>query len=208
MELIRLIVIDDHSVVRRGLRRYMELFPDLEIAAEAANGLDGLAMAVSVAHDLILLDMALPDMDGIATTGALKALVPTTPIIIFTSACEQATLLAALRAGVQGFLLKDVGADELALAIRTVHAGHPYLQPYVASLLINSTLQQPRHEARLTGREQQIYDLLTCGLSNRQIAAELRISEKTASVHVSNLISKLGLRNRTEVALYALQSTR
>lgn len=208
MELIRLVVVDDHSVVRRGLRRYMQFFPDLEIAAEASNGHEALVLATTLAPDVILLDLAMPGMDGIATTALLRSILPGTPIIIFTSACDPATLLAALRAGAQGFLLKDVGADELALAIRTVRAGQPYLQPSVASMLINSTLQPPAAAgtAQLTARERQIYDLLTSGLSNRQIASELGISEKTASVHVSNLMSKLGLRNRTQVALYAFQS--
>lgn len=207
MELIRLIVVDDHSVVRRGLRRYMQFFPDIVVAAEAATGHEALELAAQVAPDVILLDLALPTMDGIATAVALRSLLPKTPIIIFTSTCDQATLLAALRAGAQGFLLKDIGADELALAIRTVRAGQPYLQPSVASLLIDRTLQRSPQVDQLTGREQQIYTLLARGLSNRQIAAELQISEKTASVHVSNLMRKLGLRNRTQVALSALQST-
>jgi NarL family two-component system response regulator LiaR len=206
MEHCRLMVIDDHAVVRRGLRRYVEMMSDVELVAEAENGPDAIALAPLVRPDVILLDLMLPGMDGIAIAQILKQRLPRTPIIILTGTFSQPSLKAALRAGVSGFLLKDVGIEELALAIRTVRSGQPYLQPCVAHELISDVLQPPPCPLPgLTSRERQIYDLLAAGMSNKQIAAELRISEKTISVHVSNLMGKLGLRNRTQVALAALQ---
>jgi NarL family two-component system response regulator LiaR len=205
MKPIRLLVIDDHTVVRRGLRRYIELLPGMELAAEASNGLEALALAPSTAPDVIITDVMMPEMDGIAAVTALRQLLPHTPILVLTTFCARETILAALRAGANGFLLKDVGIDELALAIRTVLAGQPYLQPRVPQQLIESSLGEASPLVRLTAREQQIAALVGCGMSNKQIAAELRISEKTISVHVSNLMAKLNLRSRTQLALYALQ---
>jgi two-component system, NarL family, response regulator LiaR len=206
MERIRLLVIDDHAVIRRGLRRYVELIQDVEVVAEAASGAEALALAPMVAPDVILLDLMMPGMNGITTASLLRQILPHAPIIIFTSACSQSSLIDVLRAGVSGVLLKTVEIDELALAIRTVRGGLPYLQPSVAGQLISGAVDPAEAAPHLTGRERQIYDLLADGQSNKQIAARLRISEKTISVHVSNLMGKLGVRSRTQVALMAISA--
>ena len=206
MNQIRLLIADDHAVVRHGLRRYFELLPEMQLAAEAGGGPEALALAPAVNPDVILLDLMMPEMDGIATATALKRLLPQTPILILTTFCTPETVAGALRAGASGFLMKDVGIDELALAIHTVRDGRPYLQAYAAQQLINGKLYPDRPSTRLTSREQQICALIARGQSNKQIGAELRISEKTVSVHVTNVMSKLGFRSRTQLALYALQA--
>jgi DNA-binding NarL/FixJ family response regulator len=203
MELIQVLVIDDHPVVRRGLRRYFELLPDIRLAGEATGGAEALALAPRLRPDVILLDLSMPEMDGLAVARAIQALLPGTPILIFTSACSTEHVLGALRAGASGFLLKGADVDEVGLAIRTAAAGQPYLTPLAARVLISDSLD-PAPAARLTGRERAVYELVGRGLSNRAIAAELGMSEKTTSVHLSNLMAKLGLRSRTQVAVHAL----
>lgn len=204
MKLTRVLVVDDHPVVRRGLRRYFELLPDMELAGEAAGGPEALSLASRLRPDLILLDLSMPEMDGLAVARALQVLLPGTPILIFTSSCGAEHVLGALRAGAAGFLLKDSSVDELALAIRTALAGQPYLTPLAAQALISDSLAPAPPCARLTSRERAVYELVGRGLSNRQIAAELGMSEKTTSVHLSHLMAKLGLRSRTQVAVHAL----
>lgn len=208
MKPTRVLVVDDHPVVRRGLRRYFELLPDMELAGEAEGGPEALGLAPRLRPDLILLDLSMPEMDGLAVARALLALLPATPILIFTSSCGAEEVLGALRAGAAGFLLKDTSVDELALAIRTAVAGQPYLTPLAARALISDTLTAGAPMARLTCRERAVYELVGRGLSNRAIAAELGMSEKTTSVHLSHLMAKLGLRSRTQVALHALAAAR
>lgn len=204
MKSTRVLVVDDHPVVRRGLRRYFELLPDADLIGEATSGPDALELAPRLRPDVILLDLSMPGMDGLSAARALAALLPGVAILILTSNCSPETVLGAMRSGAAGFLLKDVSVDELAMALRTVMAGQPYLTPHAASQLISSSLQSERTAERLTARERAVYDLVAVGLSNKQIAAELGMSEKTTSVHVSNLMAKLGLRSRTQVALHAM----
>src|SRR5207249_532251 len=158
------LVIDDHWVVRHGLRRYFELLPDMQLVAEASSGLEALELAPAIRPDVMLLDLMMPGMDGIATAAALKSLLPETPILIFTTFCTPELVLTALRAGASGFLLKDIGIDELALAIRTVRGGQPYLQSCAAQQLIAGALSRERPAVRLTGREQQICALMAHGM--------------------------------------------
>ena len=205
MSLIRLLVVDDHTVIRHGLRRFFALIPDMELVAEASSGPEALALALALAPDVILLDLMMPEMDGLTATTALKALLPHTPILILTTFCTRETVLAALRAGASGFLLKDIEPDELARAIYTVRANQVYLHSYALQQLTTRLAEVATPPPRLTAREQQVGALIASGMSNKEIAAELGMSEKTVSVHASNLMAKLGLRSRTQVARYMLQ---
>lgn len=203
---MRVLIVDDHAMVRRGLRRYLELIPEAAVVAEAASGIEALALAFQLAPDLILLDVMMPQLDGIAAAQVLRLFLPDTKIIVLTACYHDEQIQQALQVGVNGLLLKDVGIDELELAMRTVCVGQPYLQPAVARQLIGRALRPAPAPPRLTSRERQVYDRLARGLSNRQIADELRVSEKTISVHVSNLMGKLGVRSRTQAALAALEA--
>jgi DNA-binding NarL/FixJ family response regulator len=208
MDRIRVLIVDDHSVVRRGLRSFIQFLPDMELVGEACNGREALDLATILRPDVILMDLSMPEMNGIAATVAIKQVMPQVAIIVLTTFCASHTVAEALRAGASGFLVKDVGIDDLAAAIHAVHRGRPYLHAEAVHSLIAAKQSPDTGDqiARLTWRERQVYTMVARGCSNKQIAGELRISAKTASVHVSNVMSKLGLNSRTQVALYALSA--
>ncbi len=203
MNLIRLIIVDDHAIVRQGLRAIIRVTPDLDLVGEAVNGYEALELVTKLHPDVVLMDLLMPELDGVAATALIKRDQPAVRIIALTTFAEAELVLGAVQAGADGFLLKDVDVQELTQAIRTVHAGRPYLHPAATRHLLQATARPDPAPERLTGREQAVLALVARGQTNRQIGDALTISEKTVSVHVSKVLSKLGLTSRTQAALYA-----
>lgn len=206
---IRVLLVDDHAVVRSGLRAFLELLPDMEIVGEAGDGSEALAVARRVAPDVVLMDLLMPRVDGITAIGRFRDELPETEVVAMTSFIEEEKVTAALEAGAAGYLLKDASADEVAAAIRSAHEGNMPLDPAVARLLA-ARLRRPAGDARdgtevLTDRERDVVRLVGRGMSNKEIAAELVITERTARTYVSNILGKLGLSSRTQVALWAVE---
>ena len=202
--MIRVLICDDHAVVRQGLRTYLELQEDIEVAGEAADGQAAIDAAVRERPDVVLLDLAMPDRDGL---GALRRLKDLARVIVLTSFGEDDRLFAALRGGAAGFLLKDTEPAELVRAIRSAHAGQSPLSPAVAARVIDQLAQagRPRAFDALTPREREVLRLLADGLSNKRIALELGVAEKTVKTHVGHVLAKLDLTDRTQAALYAVR---
>jgi DNA-binding NarL/FixJ family response regulator len=200
---IRLMIVDDHAIVRQGLRAIMRVTPGLELVAEANSGREAIELAAAQRPDVILMDLVMPETDGVAAITAIKRAQPGVRVIALTTFAEADLVLRAVQAGADGYLLKDVDVQELTRAIRTVHAGQPYLHPEATRHLLQATARPDQPAERLTTREQEVLALVARGQTNRQIADALKISEKTVSVHVSNLLSKLGMASRTQAALYA-----
>jgi DNA-binding NarL/FixJ family response regulator len=201
---IRVLICDDHAVVRQGLRTYLELQEDIEVVGEAADGQAAIDVAARTSPDVILLDLAMPDRDGL---GALPRLKDIGRVIVLTSFGEDDRLFAALRGGAVGFLLKDTEPAELVRAIRTAHAGQSPLSPAVAARVIDQLAQagRPRAIDQLTPREREVLRLIAEGLSNKRIARELGVAEKTVKTHVGHVLAKLELSDRTQAALYAVR---
>jgi DNA-binding NarL/FixJ family response regulator len=205
---IRVLLVDDHGVVRRGLRGYLELLDDIEIVGEAENGRLGLEAARELRPDVVLMDLLMPELDGIAATAAIRAELPDVEVVALTSFVEEARVTAALEAGAAGFILKDADADDVAAAIRAAHRGEVHLDPAVASMLARRVRERATAgtaEEPLTAREREVLGLVARGLSNQDIADRLAITERTARTHVSNILGKLGLASRTQAALYAVE---
>jgi len=209
---IRVLIVDDHAMVRRGMRDFLDLHDDLEVVGEAANGVEALAQTAALLPDVVVMDLLMPDLDGIAATAQLKTLHPTIEVVVITSFIEEDRITAALEAGASGFLLKDAEADDLAAAIRSARAGEVYLDPAVAGIVarrMRTGADGPVGGAdavgRLTARERDVLGGVARGLSNRAIADELGIAERTARTHVSNILAKLGLTSRTQAALFAVE---
>ncbi len=209
---IRVLVVDDHRVVREGLRSYLELVDDIEMVGEATNGrsaLDYLARAKAQGDlpDVVLMDLMMEPMNGIETTAAVKERYPDIEVVAVTSFVEEEKVHAALEAGAAGYLLKDAEADEVAAAIRAAQRGEVHLDPAVARQLTASLRRGATASPKdlLTEREREILSLVAQGKANKEIAAELVISERTARTHVSNILSKLDLTSRTQAALWAVR---
>ena len=216
---IRVLVVDDHAVVRQGLRTFLELQDDssalpIEVVGEAADGAEAVDLASRLQPDVILLDLVMPVMDGIAATPRILECCPHSHIIILTSFGEEDKVFPAIRAGAHGYLLKDIKPDDLVQAIRSAHLGRAQLHPDVAQKLMAAVagegVQPPSrgHEpaaGALTEREREVLRLLADGLSNRAIASELVIGETTVKSHVSSILDKLNLEDRTQAAIYALR---
>jgi DNA-binding NarL/FixJ family response regulator len=196
-------IVDDHAIVRQGLRAIFRVTPGLELVGEADGGRVAIERAADLQPDVMLMDLVMPEVDGVTAIAAIKRAHPGVRIIALTTFADTDLVLGAVQAGADGYLLKDVDVQELARAIRTVHGGQPYLHPEATRHLLQATARPEQPSERLTGREQEVLALLARGLTNRQIADSLTISEKTVSVHVSNMLSKLGLASRTQAALYA-----
>jgi DNA-binding NarL/FixJ family response regulator len=206
-EPIKVLIVDDHQVVRRGLRTFLEVQDDIEVVGEAADGAEGVARTEELKPDVVLMDVKMPGMDGIDALRRLRELDLPARVLIVTSFTEQRTVIPALRAGAAGYVYKDVDPDALAGAIRSVHAGHILLQPEVAGVLLSqeeSNSGQGRGSS-LTEREREVLGLIADGRSNREIARALVLSEKTVKTHVSNILMKLDLADRTQAALFAVR---
>jgi len=204
---IRVLLVDDHAVVRRGLRGFFELQDDIEIIGEAEDGAQAVAMVEQHAPDVVLMDLLMPVMDGIAATSEIKSRFPDVEVVALTSFIEEERVTAALEAGATGYLLKDADADDVAVAVRRAHAGEVHLDPQVARMLarrIRSRHDEPAREA-LTEREREVLSLVAKGHSNKEIASILDITERTARTHVSNILGKLDLASRTQAALWAIE---
>ena len=204
---ISVLIVDDHPVVRRGLRVLLEVAGGFEVAGEAGDGDTALALAAEHTPDVILLDLKLPGVDGIAVLAALKARDSTARVLVLTSATEPALASLALRSGAAGVIYKDVDPDALVRAIRSVHDGHLLLAAEAAGTLVHAAGQGTGLDA-LTGREREVLAELTRGRSNREIARALRIAEKTVKAHVSSVLAKLGVQDRTQAALLAVRQER
>jgi DNA-binding NarL/FixJ family response regulator len=218
-EKIRVLIVDDHAVVRQGLRTFLELHNDppaqaISIVGEAANGAQAVELARRTQPDVVLLDLVMPELDGIAATPQIIACSPHSRVLILTSFSEEDKVFPAIRAGAHGYLLKDIPPNDLARAVRAAHAGKVQLHPDIAGKLMSAVAHQeeaPPHRARPAGpdelseREREVLRLLAGGLNNHEIAARLVISEKTVKTHVSSILSKLGLADRTQAAIWALK---
>ncbi|MGD9046922.1 MAG: response regulator transcription factor [Anaerolineae bacterium] len=202
---IRILIVDDHGVVRQGLRMYLALDPDLEVVGEAANGAEALRLAHELEPDVVLMDLLMPVMDGIAATEAIRRELPGVEVLALTSVLEDSAVYGAMRAGAIGYLLKDTEADELCRAIKAAAAGQVQLSPPVAARLVRE-VPAPQDPEPLTERETEVLQQLAQGKSNKEIAATLVIAEKTVRTHVSNILGKLGVTSRTQAALHALRS--
>jgi NarL family two-component system response regulator LiaR len=206
---IRVLIVDDHAVVRTGLKVFLDLQPDMEVVGEAADGSEGVAMARRLEPDVVLMDLLMPNMDGVTAIGRIKAERPETEIVTMTSFIEEEKVTSALEAGASGYVLKDAEAEEVAAAVRAAYAGEVHLDPAVARLLAQRMRDRksPKDELAepLTDREKDVLRLLGQGMSNKDIGATLFITERTARTYVSNILGKLGLASRTQAALYAVE---
>jgi DNA-binding NarL/FixJ family response regulator len=202
---IRVLIVDDHQVVRRGLRTFLEIQEDIEVVGEAADGDAGVARAEELRPDIVLMDVKMPGTDGIEALRQLRQLDNPARVLVVTSFTEQRTVVPALRAGAAGYVYKDVDPDALAGAIRSIHAGHVLLQPEVAGALLSGDAGGGGRGTTLTDREREVLGLIADGRSNREIARALVLSEKTVKTHVSNILMKLDLADRTQAALWAVR---
>jgi DNA-binding NarL/FixJ family response regulator len=198
--MIRVLIADDHLVVRQGLRTFLDLQPDIEVVAEAGDGAEALAAAEEHRPDVVLIDLVMPNVDGIEAIRGLRERVPSARAIVLSSFIDDEKLFPAVRAGAAGYLLKDVQPQELVEAIRTVHGGGALLHPKVAARLLEEVAVDP-----LTPREREVLALIGRGMANKVIARELSLSEKTVKAHVSSILAKLGVADRTQAALYAVR---
>jgi DNA-binding NarL/FixJ family response regulator len=211
---IRVLIVDDHAMVRRGMRDFLDLHPDLEVVGEAADGEAALEATDALRPNVVVMDLMLPVLDGIAATAQIKARHSAVEVVAITSFIEEERVTAAIEAGASGFLLKDAEADDLAAAIRAAHHGEVYLDPAVAGIVARRMRDAGSGRdgngrddglARLTSRERDVLTCVAHGLSNRAIAEELGMAERTARTHVSNILAKLGLTSRTQAALFAVE---
>jgi DNA-binding NarL/FixJ family response regulator len=206
---IRVLIVDDHAVVREGLRTFLQLQDGIAVVGEAADGREALERALALAPDVVLMDLVMPRLDGVSAMRALHKRLPRTRVIVLTSFLDDERLMAAVEAGAAGYLLKDVEPAELARAVRTAHAGEALIDPIVAGRLLGA-LAGPRQPGAadgedLTRREREVLELIVAGRSNKRIAFELGIAEKTVKTHVGHVLAKLGVSDRTQAAVLAMQ---
>jgi NarL family two-component system response regulator LiaR len=206
-EPIRVLLVDDHAVVREGLRTYLQLHDDLAVVGEAADGAEAVRAAEALRPDVVLMDLKMPVLDGVGAMRALRERLPSARVIALTSFTDEATLLPALHAGAAGYLLKNVQPQELHRAIVAAHAGEALLDPAVAARLLEAIAQPAGAPApeRLTPREREVLALLGRGYANKRIARELGVAEKTVKTHVGHVLAKLGVTDRTQAALLAVR---
>jgi NarL family two-component system response regulator LiaR len=206
---IRVLLVDDHAVVREGLRTFLDLQDGLDVVGEAEDGEQAVSEAERLRPDVILMDLVMPNLDGVGAMRALRERLPDARVIVLTSFADDERLLPAIQAGAAGYLLKNVQPKELARAVRAAHAGEALLDPLVAARLVEE-IAHPSQRAEpdaqhLTPREREVLELIGGGLSNKRIALELGVSEKTVKAHVGHLLAKLGVADRTQAALYAVR---
>ena len=215
--MIRVLIADDHAVVRQGLRTFLELQEDIDVVGEAADGAQALQAAAALEPDVVLMDLVMPELDGVAAIERLRERAPATRVLVLTSFLDEDKVLPAIRAGAAGYLLKDVEPAELVRAIRTVDGGDSQLHPAVAARVLRELAGEAeegdgtgdgrsgQRHGSLTARELEVLALLARGGANKAIAFELGVAEKTVKTHVGNILSKLGLSDRTQAALYAVR---
>lgn len=203
---IRVMLVDDHAMVRRGLATFLKVYDDLQLAGEAESGAAAIQLCAEILPDVILMDMSMPGMDGATATHAIHKEFPHIKVIVLTSFKEGKLIKAALEAGAIGYLLKDVSADDLVWAIRAAHAGRATLSPEAAQALVESSNLPPVPGLDLTEREREVLTLMIEGLNNTQIAGRLTVSPSTIKSHVSNILAKLGVASRTEAVTVALRN--
>jgi NarL family two-component system response regulator LiaR len=207
-DLIRVLVVEDHAVVREGLCVLISAWPDMEVVGQAGDGIEAVLQAGRLRPDVILMDLVMPRKDGIAATAEIKAENPAARVLVLTSFAQDKNVYQAIKAGATGYLLKDTSSRELVQAIRSVHRGEFSLQPTIALKVVRELSRassSPETGSALTEREVKVLELLARGLSNQEIAQELCISKHTVNTHVSNILSKLHLASRTQAALYAIK---
>ena len=203
---VRVLITDDHKVVRRGLRGFLELDPELEVVGEASNGEEAVRMSLELSPDVVLMDLLMPVMDGIEATGEIRRWMPEVEVVALTSVLEDAAVTGAIKAGAIGYLLKTTEADELCEAIKAAASGQVRLAPEAAARLMREVRAPASPDALtepLTGRETDVLKLIARGRANKQIARELFVATSTVKTHVNNLYRKLGVSSRTQAALYA-----
>lgn len=210
-EKISILIADDHPVVRQGLRTFLELEEDFDVVAEATTGEEAVTLAAQMLPNVVLMDLIMPGIDGIEATRRIREITPSTRVIVLTSFSDDDKIFPAVKVGAAGYLLKDVDPEELARSIRAAHRGEAQLHPSVAARLMKEMAEAPSVEPSaapiggLTERELEVLALIARGMSNRQIASELVVAEKTVKTHVSNILQKLQLADRTQAALYAVK---
>lgn len=203
---IRVLVADDHGVVRQGLRMYLGSDPELEIVGEASDGAAAVLLARQLRPDVVLMDLLMPVMDGISAIAAIRRELPDIEVVALTSVLEDTAVLDAMRAGAIGYLLKDTDAHELRRAIKAAAAGQVQLSPLAAARLLREVRTPERGAEPLTGRETDVLRLLALGKSNKEISQDLNIAEQTVKTHVSHILDKLGVPSRTQAALFAIRN--
>jgi len=205
---IRVLVVDDHAVVREGLRSFLELQDGIDVAGEACDGEEALAEAARLEPDVVLMDLVMPNLDGVAALRRLREELPRARVIVLTSFLDEDKLLPALRAGAAGYLLKNAPPQEVARAVRVAHGGGAVIDPVVAARLVDALAADGESDPldRLTPREREVLVLLGRGFPNKQIASKLRVSEKTVKTHVGRVLAKLGVTDRTQAAVLAVRA--
>ena len=201
---IRILIADDHQVVRQGLRMFLSDDPELEVVGEAADGAEAVRSALDLRPDIVLMDLLMPVLDGIGAIARIRSELPHTEVIALTSVLEDQAVIGAVKAGAIGYLLKDANPEELRHAIKAAAAGQVHLDPKAAARLVRE-VRAPENPQSLTERETDVLRLLAGGKANKEIAAALVIGEQTVKTHVSNILGKLGVQSRTQAALYAAQ---
>lgn len=201
---INILIVDDHSVVRQGLKMFLGLDPELNVIGEASNGSQAIELAKKLKPDVVLMDLMMPVMDGVTATQEIRRKLPDVEVIALTSVLEDASVVGAVRAGAIGYLLKDTQADELCRAIKAAAAGQVQLSPQAAARLVRE-VRAPESPETLTERETDVLRLVATGKANKEIAMALHVSETTVKTHVSNILMKLGVSSRTQAALHAVR---
>jgi NarL family two-component system response regulator LiaR len=215
---IKVLIVDDHAVVRQGLRTFIDLQDDMQVVGEGVNGAEAIELARQLQPDIVLLDLVMPQMSGVEATSKIIEVSPNSRVLILTSFGEDDKVFPAIRAGAQGYLLKDIHPDDLVQAVREAYQGQVQLHPDIAKKLMSAVAGTSPQETtpigdqaaspgldQLTEREREVLHLIAQGLNNREIAGQMIISEKTVKTHVSNILSKLGLADRTQAAIWALK---
>ena len=204
-DVISVLIADDHPFVRHGLRTYLETLDDMEVVGEASDGVEAVELAGQVLPDVVLMDLVMPELDGVEATRRIRVASPATKVIALTSFDDDQKVFPAIKAGAAGYLLKDVRPADLADAVRKASRGEALLAPSVAARLMQEVSGERTASAGLTERELEVLRLIARGMSNKLIAHELVVSEKTVKTHVSNILAKLHLADRTQAALYAVR---
>ncbi|WP_019423214.1 response regulator [Paenibacillus sp. OSY-SE] len=208
---IKVLLVDDHTVVLRGLRFFLRMQRDIEVIGEALNGIDAIRMSETLKPDVVVMDLMLPQMNGIEATRHIRQHLPDTKVLVLTSYFDKDHVVPAIQAGANGYLMKDIMPDELVQAIVGVHQGQVQLHPGVTEQLMSHLACRPEPEDNepnlesLTHREKEVLHLISLGKSNKEIAADIHITEKTVKTHVSNLLGKLGMSARTQAAIFAVK---